>query len=371
MTLPGCSNVETNMFVFTRGPRARNRTGGRRAAELRPIEIIGGGLAGLSLGVALRRGGVPVTLHEAGDYPRHRVCGEFITGLDSSTIDRLGLAPLLADALRHAEVAWTIGEAEPHIQRLPAPALGLSRHELDARLARVFVSLGGELIIRSRITDTASPAGRVFASGRRRSADGRWIGLKVHVRGLSLIRDLEMHLGRQCYVGLTRIGNDAVNVCGLFARRPIRGRDVSLLLDYLRAAGLQSLSLRLSRADVEADSFCAVAALGFDRRCDARDGVRLGDAAAMIPPFTGNGMAMAFQSAEIALPVLIAYARHELEWADACRVTRMVLRRRFRLRLASAGALHPFLLRPHPQRWFALLGRARLLPFGRIYAALH
>ena len=57
--------------------------------SLKPIEIIGGGLAGLSLGLALRRAGVPVTLYEAGSYPRHRVCGEFITGLSPTTISRL------------------------------------------------------------------------------------------------------------------------------------------------------------------------------------------------------------------------------------------------------------------------------------------
>ena len=66
------------------------------------IEIIGGGLAGFRWSGAAT-GGMPVTIFEAGDYPRHRVCGEFISGLESATIDRLGLAPLLADALRHHE----------------------------------------------------------------------------------------------------------------------------------------------------------------------------------------------------------------------------------------------------------------------------
>ena len=39
----------------------------------RTVTIIGGGLAGLTLGLALRQRDVPVTVCEAGTYPRHRV----------------------------------------------------------------------------------------------------------------------------------------------------------------------------------------------------------------------------------------------------------------------------------------------------------
>ena len=64
----------------------------------RPITIIGGGLAGLSLGIALRRANVETQIIEAGHYPRHRVCGEFITGLDNATIELLGIGPAFAGA---------------------------------------------------------------------------------------------------------------------------------------------------------------------------------------------------------------------------------------------------------------------------------
>ena len=87
----------------------------------RQIEIVGGGLAGLSLGLALRRAGVPVTIFEAGAYPRHRVCGEFITGLKAPTIARLGLAPLLGDAGRLREVAWLARGRVVRRQQLPIP----------------------------------------------------------------------------------------------------------------------------------------------------------------------------------------------------------------------------------------------------------
>ena len=61
----------------------------------KPITIVGGGLAGLTLGIGLRRRGVPVTVWEAGHYPRHRVCGEFISGRGQETLSRLGLREVI------------------------------------------------------------------------------------------------------------------------------------------------------------------------------------------------------------------------------------------------------------------------------------
>jgi menaquinone-9 beta-reductase len=336
----------------------------------RAIEIIGGGLAGLSLGIALRREGVPVALHEAGGYPRHRVCGEFITGLDDVTIGRLGLAPVFDGALRHDEVAWSIGSEPARLQRLPSPALGMSRHTLDARLAERFVAAGGELHTRSRVADVKDRPGRVFATGRRRAADARWIGLKIHVREVALTRDLEMHVGEECYVGLARV-SEGINVCGLFRRRALVGQGGALLINYVRAAGLESLADRLTAAAWDGESFCAIAALDFDREVAPTDRLCLGDSSAMIAPFTGNGMAMAFQSAELALIPLLAYARGTSDWTDTSRAIHRALQEKFRIRLASATALHPFLLRPRRQRWFAALSRAGLIPFRPIYAALH
>ena len=336
------------------------------------IEITGGGLAGLSLGLALRRAGVGVTIFEAGNYPRHRVCGEFITGLAPSTIARLGLAPFLDDALHHREVAWFLNDtARPaRIQMLPSPALGVSRHALDARIADAFVAAGGELRTGTRVTDLAPRAGRVFATGRRRG-NSTWMGLKIHARGLDLARDLELHLGENAYVGLARVETGEVNICGLFRRRPLCAKGADLLHGYLQAAGLARLAERLAATDVDLGSFCAVAAVSFDRRVPASDRVCLGDACAMIPPFTGNGMAMAFQSAELALDPLLAFARGEQPWTLVSRSIQASLSRLFRVRLATAGALHPFLFAPHRQRWLRALNRAHLLPLRPLYTALH
>jgi flavin-dependent dehydrogenase len=335
-----------------------------------PIEIIGGGLAGLSLGLALQRAGIDAVITEAGDYPRHRVCGEFITGLPARTRERLGLDPLLADAILNREVAWFSHGVIARRQQLPEPALGLSRHALDARLAEAFVAAGGALSTQTRSAAVADAPGRVFATGRRR-ARSPWIGLKIHALALPLAADLELHLGDSAYIGLARIEGHRVNLCGLFRRRALRAHGAALIDRYLMAAGMESLALRLRRAETDPESFCAVAAVEFDRHVAPSSSVRLGDACAVIPPFTGHGMAMAFQSAEIALDPLIAFAHGRTSWDSARATIHRALHRRFRVRLASASWLHSFLLRPARQRWLERLNRSQLLPLRPLYSILH
>jgi flavin-dependent dehydrogenase len=336
----------------------------------RPIQIIGGGLAGLSLGLALQREGVAVSLVEAGVYPRHRVCGEFITGLDLRTRRRLGLDPFLVDAAPNRHVAWFYRDNLVRVQKLPAIAPSLSRHVLDERLARAFVEAGGMLRTGTRAEVPSGTAGCVFATGRRRSPSA-WLGLKIHALDFPLASDLELHLGDDGYLGLSRIERGRVNICGLFRRRNVVGKDLSLLLGYLRDSGLGALAKRIASATIDGDSFCAVAAVGFDGRFPRTPDLRLGDAGAMIPPFTGHGMAMAFQSAETALDPLLAYARGEIEWGQTSARIQSALRRRFQVRLAAAGVLHPFFFQPLRQRWLAAFSRARLLPMRPLYAALH
>ena len=186
-----------------------------------------------------------------------------------------------------------------------------------------------------------------------------------------MVRELELHLGTECYVGLSQIENQQVNVCGLFRRYRTDARGPDLIFAYLRQAGLNELASRLAESQVDEESFCAVAAVSFDRNVPATTGITLGDHAAMIPPFTGNGMAMAFQSAEIALQQLIAYANRTTTWAVTCEVVQRKLRQRFNRRLATANLLHPFLLKPPRQKWLSTLSRSGLLPMRPLYSILH
>jgi flavin-dependent dehydrogenase len=339
---------------------------------IQSVRIVGGGLAGLSLGIGLRKAGVSTEIFEAGDYPRHRVCGEFVTGLEEATIDKLGIGPAFAGAGCHRSVTWFLRGRAIGRQTLPSPARALSRFALDARLAGLFVAMGGRLVTRTRLAPQAGDCGWVDAGGRKPSGSSPWIGLKLHARNLTTADDLELHLGDGAYVGLASVEDGWINVCGLFRRRPgLRFDPDRALSAHLRASGLHQLAERLAAAQVRPGSAGAVAGLVFARRTTTEDGVHLGDGCAMIPPFTGNGMAMAFTSAALALDPLVAWARDGQTWDSTKRNIRKALGREFRLRLGGASLLHPFLLNRSLQRCLGAVSGAGLLPVNLFYRLLH
>src|SRR5205823_3955094 len=150
-------------------------------------------------------------------YPRHRVCGEFISGRGQETLARLGSLERVqaAGALSArtalfipAEVEHAVSSVASNVRALPEAALCISRYELDTLLAEQFQKLGGKLRQNERWPEECFPEGVVRASGRRAQATQsgwRWFGLKIHARNVLLVADLEMYLLRDGYVGLCRL----------------------------------------------------------------------------------------------------------------------------------------------------------------------
>jgi menaquinone-9 beta-reductase len=332
----------------------------------KPIQIVGGGLTGLTLGLALRRLEIPVTIHEAGNYPRHRVCGEFISGRGQATLVRLGLHELLdrAGSVPAINAAFFSANKSTPPRPLPSPAICLSRFTLDAALAKNFRELGGELqtgtrwpavgVHASACPDRLKPElqleGVVRATGRRVQAEqggARWFGLKIHARNIALTADLEMHVSPRGYVGLCKINGGEVNICGLFRRRVDESGEAKNSRDLLRGEPDSPLRERLAGAEFDGDSFCAVAGLSLrPQRAVERTEICVGDAITMIPPVTGNGMSMAFESAELAVAPLAAWSRGKILWGDARQKIARDCDAAFACRLAWAKWLQRLILTP-------------------------
>ena len=337
---------------------------------MKVIEIAGWGLTGLSLGIALREQCVPVTVREASSYPRHRVCGEFINGVTEDTLKNLGIYDIFHDALRHHSTRWWMGPKQILEARLTRPALGMSRWEMDERLRIRFESIGGRLLTKDRVQPELRE-GLVWAAGRRLEKESQLLGLKAHFEGVDLNGFLEMHIGVGAYVGLTPITSDGskVNVCGLFKKGP-RAKGVNPIVDALRNCGLGALSDRLEGAQMDPVSLTGISGfqLGgqrvLDRFCS------LGDAERMIPPFTGNGMSMAFESAECALPHLLSYCEGVETWEKVTEDVRDSLNHRFHKRVRLALKLHRCLTHEVGRKILSSAAVAGVLPFSWLHRRL-
>jgi flavin-dependent dehydrogenase len=324
---------------------------------MKPVTIIGGGLAGLTLGIALRREGVPVTVWEVGHYPRHRVCGEFISGRGQDVLMRLGLKEklLAAEAREATSAQFWLGDTPLARQDLPRSALCLSRHVLDELLAAEFKKHGGDLRENARWQGESSDAGLIMANGRRRqpTENGwRWLGLKIHAHNFDMAADLEMHSYMTGYIGICRLSGGVVNVCGLFRLPEDRPGSAGRALDLLTGPPDSALRKRMDKASLDEESFCSVAGISLRRRHrDHGPDCRIGDALTLIPPVTGNGMSIAFESAQIAIEPVTAYSRGEIEWGTTREAIHASCESAFGSRLAWAGAL----------QWamFSPLGRSR------------
>lgn len=318
-----------------------------------PITIVGGGLAGLTLGIGLRQGGLPVTIWEAGRYPRHRVCGEFISGRGLDVLTRLGLNELMAGAgaVPATTAAFINCKRSTGVQLLPQPALCVSRFALDYALATEFQRLGGKLRQCERWKESGGEdEGIVRATGRRPQATEngwRWFGAKAHARDVRLEADLEMHITKDGYIGLCGLADGLVNVCGLFRRRKRLDDPAPTIAELLQGKNNTPLHSRLSRARWDDKSFCSVAGLSLKpKRARPEDPCTIGDAITMIPPVTGNGMSMALESAELAVEPITSWSRGDASWHETKRLIACKCDRAFRARLGWARCLHALMFAP-------------------------
>lgn len=332
----------------------------------RPVEIAGGGVAGLALGLALRRADIPVRVHEAGVYPRHRLCGEFVSGAGEEEFARLGVTDVLRDSALLTDAVWFRGDRLLLRRDLPVPARGISRYRLDAALAARLTELGGTVVCEDRITAAPPAEGWVMATGRPRVEAGPWLAQKSHYQNLPMEAGLEMHLGHGGYTGIARVEGGAANVCALFPAA-LGKLSAQALPERLRANGLPALASRLESAQPVEASRCGVSHFLTGWQPAAGNVLTVGDHCAIIPPFTGHGMSLAVLAALEAAPHVERWSRGKSSWQETVQAVRVALFRKFHARLRWAARLHPFLLHPAGQLAVAFLARCGLLPWRWLY----
>ena len=296
------------------------------------VVIIGGGLAGLSAAILLARKKHRVLVLEKESYPRHKVCGEYISMESKPFLENLGLPIDDLNLPVINKLLLTDSRGNELNEHLPEGGFGISRYKLDALLAQLATDAGATIHTKTRVDDilygndffTVKAGPKIFNAkvvcgtwGKRSNIDIKWerpfiteknkslnnyVGIKYHISYPWPQDVIWLHNFYNGYCGISQIEDNKCCICYLTTSANLHksGNNVKKLEQDILMKN-QWLRDIFSNAVILYDAPVTISKISFDRKEQVYDHVLLlGDAAGMITPLCGNGMSMAFQSAKIA-----------------------------------------------------------------------
>lgn len=297
--------------------------------------VIGGGPAGSTVAIRLAEAGRQVTLIEKERAAHHKVCGEFLSHEAVEYLHRAGISPANLGAASVRSVRLSSGRRTAEA-RLPFRALSLSRCVLDAAMLQHAADQGCE-VKRGVSVDRLAPSGDAWnaklsdgraidaqtvflASGkhdlhgwsRSGGVQSNMIGFKLHWRLAAAqtqeLREwMELFLFPGGYGGLALVESEIANLC-LVVQRPVLRR-LGTWRELLAAAVNENrrLCYFLNGANQLWARPLAISPIPYGYLAEQPCKIwRVGDQAAVIPSFTGDGMSIALHSANLAAQMHLA-----------------------------------------------------------------
>jgi flavin-dependent dehydrogenase len=358
--------------------------------KIRNITVIGGGLAGLITAIYLAQNGLQVVLFEKKAFPFHKVCGEYIS---NEVLPFLGQLGLNINHLEPARISRFL-VSSPAGKTLSVPldlgGFGVSRYTLDAYLAAQARQAGVQIHENTPV-QTVDFTGDGFAikltNGQQHQADlvvgaygkrshldrhfqrpffsqsSPYIGVKYHLR-TDLPRDLiALHNFPDGYAGISAIEGDQYCFCYLTTRANVKkaGNIPNLEAQLLAQNPFLSTILRQSEflwPQPEVINEVTFAA----KSCVENHVLLSGDAAGMIAPLCGNGMAMAIHSAKILTEHILTYQRSTLSREQLERGYQQQWQATFGYRLRAGRMIQGLFGRPWLTEW--VVGTLKQVPAG-------
>jgi len=291
------------------------------------IIIVGGGLAGLSAALHLLHEGFSVTVIEKNSYPKHKVCGEYISNEVRSYLQWLGfdLEKLQPAEITHLQFSSVSGKVL-HTQ-LPLGGFGVSRYTLDDAMMKLVIAIGGKIVqeqvndiifndnlftVRTDKNSELTAPVVLGAFGKRSNLDIKlertflkkrtpWLAVKAHYQGDFDETLVGLHNFRGGYCGVSKVENGAINICYLAHFKTFKKH--KNIEEYQREIVRQNphLDKILSGATMIFEKPLTISQISFAPKTAVENHVlMMGDTAGLIHPLCGNGMAMAIHSAKLA-----------------------------------------------------------------------
>ena len=317
-------------------PTGRDPLEERRVMSERfDLIVIGGGPAGSAAAITAGRKGHRVALLERGTFPRHKVCGEFVSAESLAILNGLIGASLLSKG-EHPRIASArifIDGKVRHLHIEPAAA-SIPRFELDAALWHAAKDAGVITFDKTTVSEVSgegpyriSAAGRDYVSRAVINASGRWsnvgselkpsldakLGVKAHFREQAPAGSVDLFFFEGGYCGVQPIGRDTINVSAMVS--PAAAKD---LQNVFR---LNTPLLERSKQWTAITEQVSTYPLVFREPApiDAERSVfNTGDAAAFIDPFVGDGISMALHSGTLSRRIHLPLSQWRMHSQGSC-----------------------------------------------------
>lgn len=338
------------------------------------IIIVGGGLAGLTAAIHLAKSGKKVALFEKEHYPKHKVCGEYISNevkgyFNWLCIDLEVLQPI---AIHKTQISIVSGQSI--FANLPLGGFGVSRYDLDHHLYQKALSLKvafyfenvTEINFKDDIFSINTTDEQVYFApialgcfGKRSTLDfslkrsflqkkSPWLGVKSHYQGNFPNELVGLHHFEGGYCGVSNVAENTINICYLVAFKTFQ--------KYKNIQDFEENILKLNPHLKEILSHCqpifdkplTISQISFESKNPVENHLlMLGDAAGMIHPLCGNGMAMAIHSAKIASETVLNYFDNQLTRKETEEKYSSTWNQQFKKRLLFGKMISKILLNDH------------------------
>lgn len=304
------------------------------------VIIVGGGLAGLTSAIHLSKFEKQVLLIEKNAYPKHKVCGEYISNEVLPYLNSLGIDPISEGAKQIARIELTTVNNNLIKGKLPLGGFGMSRHYLDNLLAKKALSNGVTILqdtvdfidfeeesftIKTKTSGIFHSKITIGAFGKRSTLDvamnrkfiqkkSPYLAVKIHVKGEFPDDLVALHNFKGGYCGVSKVENDAINLCYIADYSSFKKH--KNIADFQEQLVFKNDFLRkiFKESTPVFEKPITISQISFETKKPVEDHILMcGDTAGMIHPLCGNGMGMAIRSAQMASERILQFLDGEIK----------------------------------------------------------
>ena len=304
------------------------------------VIIVGGGLAGLTSAIHLSKREKHVLLIEKSAFPKHKVCGEYVSNEVLPYLNSLGIDPISEGAKKITKVHISTIKSNLIKGELPLGGFGMSRYFLDNLLVKK-ARLNGVQILKDTVDSInfkkesftiITKSSGVFQSkitigafGKRSSLDQKmnrefikkkspYLAIKTHVKGLFPQNLVALHNFKGGYCGVSKVENNAINVCYITEYRSFKKH--KNITDFQEQVVFKNEHLKkiFKESTPVFEKPLTISQVSFQTKNPIENHIIMcGDTAGMIHPLCGNGMGMAISSARLASTRILQFLNGEIK----------------------------------------------------------